>query len=111
MITRREELEEKKRIFESKSDEQRINEFIENNPPYRIRSVDDWFEEHQKLTGSCWMGGYKWIKAKGFKRCDMYSTIEFLNYVNGAYGGEIISNLLKLYATPSPSTHPKNNEK
>ena len=89
-MTRREELEEKQRIFLSKTEDEHIEEFVQNNPPDKMRSVDDWFEEHQKLTGSCWLGGYKWIKDQGLKRYEMYNTLDFLDYVDGVYGGDII---------------------
>ena len=52
---------------------------------------------HRKLTGSCGMGGYRFIRDKRLKRYEKKSTLEFLEAVDGAYGGDIIKKIKKHY--------------
>lgn len=83
----------RRKLFQSKTEEQRITDFVKRYPPNEMHTVEEWMEIHQELTGSCCMGGYRFIRSRGLNRYDKYSTLEFLQIVDGAYGGEIIQKI------------------
>ena len=97
-IKRREQLAERRQQFESTPEEERIADFINNNPPDKQRTVEEWMEIHRKLTGSCGIGGDRFIRDKGFKRYEKYSTLDFLKEVGSAYSGELIEKLKMHYS-------------
>ena len=94
---RRAELALRRQIFISTSEEERIADFIKNNPPGAERTVEEWMEIHQKLTGSCGIGGYRFIRDRGLKRYERKTTLEFLEAVDGVYGGDVIEKIRKHY--------------
>lgn len=86
-----------KKIFESKSEAERINDFVSKYAADDLHTTDEWIQAHKELTGSCTVGAYKFIRSKGIKRYEKYTTIDFLNKVDGFYGGGIISKVKKYY--------------
>lgn len=99
---RRDELRQKRELFLSKSEEQRIQEFIEKYKPDTMLMADDWILAHSELTGSCGIGAYKFIRSKGIKRYEKYSTLEFLDIVGEAYASTLIEKVKEHYLKEVP---------
>lgn len=74
--------------------EDRIAEFWKNHNRTDYYSVSDFFEWHNRLTGSCEMGRREFAKSHGVDIENGKMTVEeFINLTENAYGGEIIKKL------------------
>lgn len=87
----------KKKKFSETSEEQRIAEFISKYQKNESKTVDEWAVVYQTLTGACDRGVRAFIRSRGLKRYDKYTTFEFLDIVDGAYGGDIVSKVKHAY--------------
>lgn len=87
----------RRKIFNSKTEEERINEFIFKYKADEKHTADEWVEAHQLLTGSCGRGAWNFLKKMDIRRYDTFTTMEFLDIVDGAYGGDIISKVKRHY--------------
>lgn len=94
----------RKKIFNSKTEEQRINEFVEQHPPEQMLTAEEWVEVHQKLTGSCYKGGYYFLRNNGIKLYETYTTLDFLEIVGNAYSSELFDKLKQIYAVNLQTT-------
>lgn len=85
------------KIFASRGVERRIEEFVSKCPPDARYTVDEWLELFQNLTGACAIGGLQFIREKGYKRYEVYSTIDFLNAVGDSYAPELMQKVRDHY--------------
>lgn len=86
-----------KKIFASKTEDERIEEFVAQYAIDDVHTVDEWIKTHHQLMGSCGMGAYRFIRDKGIKRYAKLTTKEFLDVVDGAYGGDIVAKIKERY--------------
>lgn len=87
----------KRKIFNSKTEEQRIEEFVAQHPPDQLLTAAEWVEVHQNLTGSCFRGGFYFLRNNGIKRYEKYTTLQFIDIVSNAYASELMSKLNQIY--------------
>ena len=87
----------KRKIFESTPEQERIADFISANPPDASRTVEEWMDIFQKLTGACSIGIYNFIREHGYKKIDRYTTVDFLREVDGTYSTDLINKLKRHY--------------
>ena len=68
------------------------------NPEFKLDikyPVSNFYEWHNKLTGSCEFGRQNFMKNKGLNMDDYITVDDFINLTIGEYGGKIIQNLAK----------------
>ena len=91
-----EALQEK--MFDYMDEDERIDIFIEEHPSIDgIHKNSDFFEWHNKLTGSCLMGREEFITRKEIDLSGEMSVKSFIKLAKDEYGGEIIKELEKRY--------------
>lgn len=74
--------------------EDRIAEFWKNHNRTGCYPVSDFFEWHNRLTGSCEMGRRKFAEEHGIDlEKDTMTVEEFIKLTENTYGGEIIRKL------------------
>lgn len=78
--------------------EQRINEFISAHQ-WGIKYPDkDYFEWHNRLTGSCYAGRMEFAAQHGLENLDGERTVEeFIALCRDSYGGKVIKALEQAY--------------
>ena len=91
-----EALQEK--MLSDMEEDERIDIFIEEHPSIDgIHKNSDFFEWHNKLTGSCLMGREEFITRKEIDLSGEMSVKHFIELTKDEYGGEIIKELEKRY--------------
>ena len=85
------------KLFENLSEEERIEEFVKFHEKDKKYSNKDFFEWHNKLTGSCLAGRNAFVKDHCID-IDGESTVdEFIKLTENSYGGNIIKKLKEFY--------------
>ena len=85
------------KLFENLSEEERIEEFVKCHEKDKMYSNKDFFEWHNKLTGSCLAGRNAFVKDHCID-IDGESTVdEFIKLTENSYGGNIIKKLKEFY--------------
>lgn len=87
----------KRKIFYSKSVDEHILDFVNKFSADEIHTTDEWIKIHHEYMGSCGIGAYQFIKQNNIKRYNKYTTLQFLDIVDGAYGGDIVSKIKQYY--------------
>ena len=87
-----------KKIFENMDTDDKIKVFVdtfENNKKYPAKDFYDW---HNKLTGSCEMGRNSFVRNNGIDLENaIYTVKEFIEITKNDFGGEIIERLEEYY--------------
>ena len=83
------------KAFQEKSEEERIEEFNNHFNKIDKYEVDEFYDWHNKLTGSCKMGRDNLLKEKGLEMTDLFTVFEFIDIVKDEFGGEIIKKIHK----------------
>lgn len=97
MRSAQEALEEK--LFEDMDIDKRCNLFFEKFSKGNVYPAMEFFDWHNKLTGSCEMGRRAFAKDKGIDLDKDELTIEqFINLTRNAYGGSAIRQLEEMYS-------------
>ena len=97
VTARREEIALRRKIFESTPEDERIRDFTTRYPPESSHTVEEWADAFQKLTGACSVGIFRFIRERGYKMTDRYTTTGFLKEVEGVYGGDLITKVKNKY--------------
>lgn len=87
----------RKKIFETTTQEERVENFVNTYTPDELHTADEWIEAHQILTGACYVGSHRFIKKMGIKRYEKFTTLEFLEITKNAYDHDVIKDVLKKY--------------
>jgi hypothetical protein len=83
------------KIFDDMPEEERIEAFWECHDKEKKYPASDFFEWHNKLTGSCEFGRQQFAKDNGIDLDkDTFTVAEFVALTKGSYGGEIIAKLI-----------------
>lgn len=90
-------LDLKRKIFNSKTTDQLIQDFVSNFSIDEVHTVEEWIEIHHEYIGSCGRGAYKFIKMSGLKMYEKKTTAEFLEIVKAAYKTELIEQIQQRY--------------
>lgn len=78
--------------------EARIDNFIKEFPTLNTKVKGEiLFNQHNKLTGSCFLGRQDFVKRHGLSLKDYYTIQEFIDFTKNSYNGEIIESLEKQY--------------
>jgi hypothetical protein len=88
-------LEEK--LFEDIPVEDRIAEFIKRFELDKKYPAKEFFEWHNRLTGSCLQGREHFVKSNNIDLMAEFTPQEFIKICENAYGGEIIKQLREEY--------------
>lgn len=84
--------------FDSMSEDERLQAFVDAHEWGLEYPDKDFYDWHNKLTGSCAMGRDMFAKEHGLEKLDGKHTVEwFVELTKGAYGGEIIRRIPSLY--------------
>ena len=83
------------KAFEDKSDEERIDEFLQAHTGRDVKyPAEDLFRWHGLLTGSCTMGRKQFVKEHSIDmQTDSFTLAEFIKLTEYEYGKEIIKQL------------------
>lgn len=90
-------LDLKRKIFNSKTNDQLVQDFVSNFSIDEVHTVEEWVEIHHEYIGSCGRGAYKFIKMSGLKMYEKKTTAEFLEIVKAAYKTELIEQIQQRY--------------
>ena len=91
-----EALQEK--LFEELPEEERIRLFVESHEDGKTYSNQDFFEWHNKLTGSCLMGREQFAREHEVDLDASMTVQEFIKLTENAYGGSTIRKLKEFYS-------------
>lgn len=83
--------------FEDMPEEARLEAFREEFAPGEKRTVEDYYEWHHRLTGSCTQGRDAFAAEHQLKMGDLLTPEEFITLTENAYGGNIIRKLKPWY--------------
>ena len=87
-----------KKLFEDLPEEERIRLFVESHEDGKAYSNQDFFEWHNKLTGSCLMGRQQFAKEHGVDLNASMTVREFIKLTENAFGGSTIRKLKEYYS-------------
>lgn len=82
-----------KKIFDSLDSAEKIKMFINIFEHGKTYPGTDFFDWHNRLTGSCLMGRETFVKNKGLDLNKLYTVDEFIAICEDDYGSEIIKQL------------------
>lgn len=85
------------KLFENLSEEDRIEEFVKFHEKDKKYSNKDFFEWHNKLTGSCLAGRNAFVKDHCIDLEGESTVDEFIKLTENSYGGNIIKKLKEFY--------------
>ena len=86
------------KMFEDMPEEDRIAEFIKAHPDKdKTYPNKDFFDWHNRLTGSCLAGRTAFAKDRGISMDGEMTVAEFIKLTKNAYGGSTIKALEKAY--------------
>ena len=84
--------------FNELPDDERLQAFVDAHEWGLEYPEKDFYDWHNKLTGSCKMGRDMFAKEHGLEKLDGKHTVEwFIELTKDAYGGEIIRRIPDLY--------------
>lgn len=84
--------------FNELPDDERLQAFVDAHEWGLEYPDKDFYDWHNKLTGSCKMGRDMFAKEHGLEKLDGKHTVEwFVELTKDAYGGEIIKRIPDLY--------------
>jgi len=89
--------EAQNKAFDDMDIDEKIELFREQfkiNKKYKGRNFYDW---HNKLTGSCEMGRQSFVSNKNINLDDEYTVLEFIKLTENSYGSEVIKELKEYY--------------
>ena len=86
------------KLFEDLPEEERIRLFVKSHEDGKTYSNQDFFEWHNKLTGSCLMGRQQFAKEHGVDLDAGMTVREFIKLTENAYGGSTIRKLKEYYS-------------
>jgi hypothetical protein len=81
--------------FEDFEPEERIAEFRAKFNMNDSYTGHEFFEWHQRLTGSCEMGRAQFVKDQSINLDQLFTVREFVELVRGSYGSDITNQLLE----------------
>ena len=87
------------KLFEDMPEEERIVEFVKAHKWGKQYPSADYYDWHNRLTGSCDMGRSEFAKSHGYRLTDdeLLTVEEFIDLTEGSYGGDIIRRLREAY--------------
>ena len=87
------------KLFEDMPEEERIAEFVKAHKWGKQYPSADYYDWHNRLTGSCDMGRSEFTKSHGYRLTDdeLLTVEEFIDLTEGSYGGDIIRRLREAY--------------
>ena len=87
------------KLFEDMPEEERIAEFVKAHKWGKQYPSADYYDWHNRLTGSCEMGRSEFAAAHGYKLTadELLTVEEFIDLTEGSYGGDIIRRLREAY--------------
>lgn len=87
------------KLFEDMPEEERIAEFVKAHKWGKQYPSADYYDWHNRLTGSCDMGRSEFAKSHGYRLTDdeLLTVEEFIDLTEGSYGGDIIRRLREAY--------------
>lgn len=91
-----EALQEK--LFEDMPEEERIRLFVESHEDGKKYPNQDFFEWHNKLTGSCLMGREQFAREHQVDLSGSMTVKAFIKLTENAYGGSTIRKLKEFYS-------------
>ena len=91
-----EALQEK--LFEDMPEDERIRLFVESHEDGKAYPNQDFFEWHNKLTGSCLMGREQFAREHEVDLEASMTVREFIKLTENAYGGSTIRKLKEFYS-------------
>ena len=91
----REALENK--LYEEMPQEERIETFVSTHDLDKSYPAMEFFDWHNRLTGSCDMGRRDFVKEHNIDLNGNMTTREFLEFTKDAYGGDIIRETIEKY--------------
>ena len=91
-----EALQEK--LFEDMPEDERIRLFVESHEDGKAYPNQDFFEWHNKLTGSCLMGREQFAREHEVDLEASMTVREFIQLTENAYGGSAIRKLKEFYS-------------
>ena len=87
-----------RKALEDMDEDERIDKFCEQFKTLdEIHTVQEFYDWHHILTGSCNMGRAEFCKARGLDMGQRVSVDYFLDITKNAYGGEIITKVRERY--------------
>ena len=87
------------KLLEDMPEEERIAEFVKAHKWGKQYPSADYYDWHNRLTGSCDMGRSEFAKSHGYRLTDdeLLTVEEFIDLTEGSYGGDIIRRLREAY--------------
>ena len=87
------------KLFEDMPEEERIAEFVKAHEWGKQYPSADYYEWHNRLTGSCDIGRLEFAKRHGYKLTDdeLLTVEEFIKLTENSYGGSVIRKLREAY--------------
>ena len=87
------------KLFEDMPEEERIAEFVKAHEWGKQYPSADYYDWHNRLTGSCDMGRSEFAKRHGYKLTDdeLLTVEEFIKLTENSYGGSVIRKLREAY--------------
>ena len=87
------------KLLEDMPEEERIAEFVKAHKWGKQYPSADYYDWHNRLTGSCEMGRSEFAAAHGYKLTadELLTVEEFIDLTEGSYGGDIIRRLREAY--------------
>ena len=85
------------KLFEDMPEEDRIAAFVAAHDRDKLYAATDFFEWHNKLTGSCETGRKAFVRNHNYSMEKEYSVAEFIAMTENDYGGNVIAKLKKFY--------------
>jgi len=85
------------KLFKDMPVEDRIIEFMKRFELDKKYPAKEFFEWHNKLTGSCLQGREAFVKSNNIDLSAEFTPMAFIKICENAYGGEIIKQLREEY--------------
>lgn len=83
--------------FQSKTEEERIQEFVSTYGPNDVHTAEDWVEAFIRLSGACYRGSMHWLRDNNIPRYERHTTLEVLDAIENQYGGDLITKVKRYY--------------
>lgn len=81
------------KIMQNMSEEERIDAFCKTFDKNKSYKGSEFFDWHNRLTGSCLFGRKQFVADKNLSLDSLYTVKEFIELTQNAYGGNIIKKL------------------
>ena len=85
------------KLFDDMPEEERIAAFVAAHESGQTYTVQDFFDWHHRLTGSCQAGRESFRKSHGLAMCDTLTVQQFIDLTQDSYGGSVIRKLRPHY--------------